>query len=309
MSGDRFSRARFGGRFDVARSAGLRSSRRRGFVSSCAVVLIALAASGCGGREHATAVRSEDATQQPRSIGLGVRDARGATPSRTRRVGRLAPPQLRCLGSATWSASPSGSYAALVRTAVTAYARPGKSSIVGHFDRLDLNGFPSVFGVLGARVDGSCSPAWYRVQLPIAPNGTTAWVRASTVSLYAVTSRIVVDLSARRLVAYRGGRVVLRAPVAIGALQTPTPTGRFFVNERFVLSDPNGPFGVAALGISAHSTVLHDWAQGGPIALHGTNESATVGDAVSHGCIRLANGDMRRLLAVAPAGTPVLIRR
>ena len=127
--------------------------------------------------------------------------------------------------------------------------------------------------------------------------------------VYVDTTRIVVDLSARRLVAYRGGRVVLRAPVAIGALQTPTPTGRFFVNERFVLSDPNGPFGVAALGISAHSTVLHDWVQGGPIALHGTNESATVGDAVSHGCIRLANGDMRRLLAVAPAGTPVLIRR
>jgi hypothetical protein len=309
VSGERFHRAGFGGRLDVARSGGLRSSWRQGFVSSCALVLVAFAASGCGERERTSAVRSEGATQQPRSIGLGVRDAWSATPPRTRRAGRLASPRLRCLGSASWSASANRSYAALVRTAATAYAQPGESSIVGHFDRLDLNGFPSVFGVLGARVDGSCSPAWYRVQLPIAPNGTTAWVRASAVSIYAVTSRIVVDLSARRLVAYRGGRVVLRAPVAIGASQTPTPTGRFFVDERFVLSDPNGPFGVAALGISAHSTVLHDWVQGGPIALHGTNESATIGDAVSHGCIRLANDEMRRLLAVAPAGTPVLIRQ
>jgi hypothetical protein len=297
VSGERFCNAHFSGRFDVAGSGGLRCSRRRGFISSCALVLVALAATGCGGREHAPRMHSEGATQQPRSIGLGVRDAWSAWP------------HPRCLSSSSWSASASRSYAALVRTAVTAYARPGTDSIVGRFDRLDVNGFPSVFGVLGARVDRACSPAWYRVQLPIAPNGTTAWVRASAVSIYAVSSRIVVDLTARRLAAYRGSRVVLRAPVAIGASQTPTPTGRFFVNERFVLSDPNGPFGVAALGISAHSTVLHDWVQGGPIALHGTNESATIGDAVSHGCIRLANDVMRRLLALAPAGTPVLIRR
>jgi hypothetical protein len=285
----------------------LRSSWRQGLVSYC--VVLAFAASGCGGREHAATVRSEGATLQPRSVGLGVRDASSAASPHARRAKRLLQPQPRCLGSASWSVSASRSYAALVRTAATAYAQPGTGSVVGRFHRLDLNGFPSVFGVLGARVDGSCAPAWYRVQLPVSPNGTTAWVRAGAVSIYAVTSRIVVDLSARRLVAYRDGREVLRAPVAIGASRTPTPTGRFFVDERFVLSDPNGPFGVAALGISAHSTVLRDWVQGGPIALHGTNEAATIGEAVSHGCIRLANDEMRRLLALTPAGTPVQIRR
>jgi hypothetical protein len=271
--------------------------------------VLAFAASGCGGREHAAAVRSEGATQQPRSIGLGAREASSARSPHARRATRLLQPRSRCLGSASWSVSARHSYAASVRTAATAYAQPGRGSIVGRFHRLDLNGFPSVFGVLGARIDGRCTPAWYRVQLPLSPNGTTAWVRASAVSIYAVTSRIVVDLSARRLVAYRGGREVLRAPVAIGASRTPTPTGRFFVDERFVLSDPTGPFGVAALGISAHSTVLGDWVQGGPIALHGTNEPATIGEAVSHGCIRLANDEMRRLLALTPAGTPVQIRR
>ena len=123
-----------------------------------------------------------------------------------------------------------------------------------------------------------------------------------------VRTRIVVDLSDRRASVYRWGRLALRARVAVGAPATPTPVGRFYVNERFVLSSPNGPFGVAALGISAHSNVLRDWVQGGPIGLHGTNEPASIGQAASHGCIRLENGDMSRVFRLAPAGTPVVIR-
>jgi lipoprotein-anchoring transpeptidase ErfK/SrfK len=119
-------------------------------------------------------------------------------------------------------------------------------------------------------------------------------------------TRIVVRLSTRRLVVYLSDRAVFRAPVAIGAAQTPTPIGRFFVNERFLLNS-TGPFGVAALGISAHSDVLKNWVQGGPIALHGTDNPASIGGAAIHGCIRLGNPDMRRLFALAPAGTPVTI--
>jgi lipoprotein-anchoring transpeptidase ErfK/SrfK len=49
--------------------------------------------------------------------------------------------------------------------------------------------------------------------------------------------------------------------------------------------------------------------QGGPVALHGTNEPEAIGGAVSHGCVRLVNRDMLRVFKFAPAGTPVLIRR
>jgi lipoprotein-anchoring transpeptidase ErfK/SrfK len=214
----------------------------------------------------------------------------------------------RCLTGAAWAATATRAYAAIVPTSATAYARPG-GAVVARFARFDDDRFPTVFAVLGARVGRSCSPTWYHVQLSVVPNGTTAWVPAGSVRVYAVGARVVVDLSARRLVAYRGGRPVLRARVAVGSPATPTPIGRFFVDESFRLADPSGPYGVAALGISAHSTVLHDWAQGGPIALHGTNEPGSIGEAVSHGCVRLANGDMRRLLALAPAGTPVVVRR
>jgi lipoprotein-anchoring transpeptidase ErfK/SrfK len=81
------------------------------------------------------------------------------------------------------------------------------------------------------------------------------------------------------------------------------------VNQRLIPDDPSGPFGPGAVGISAFSDVLTGWTQGGPIAIHGTNEPSSIGHAVSNGCIRLPNTVLRRVFAEALAGTPVLIRR
>ena len=259
----------------------------------CVLVGSAFLAGGCGGARGVPL--SENSTQPYRAAPLGVRE-----PAAT---------EVSCADAALPIKNGEPSYAAVVRTVVVAYARPGGGRVVGRFARIDQNGYPSVFGVVAVRTDGACKPTWYRVQLPVAPNETTGWVAASSVRTYPVVSRIVVRLSARRLVAYRSGRPILLARIAVGSPQTPTPVGHFFVNERFLLSDANGPFGAAALGISAHSDVLKDWVQGGPIALHGTNEPASIGGAVSHGCVRLANADMRRLFALAPAGTPVTILR
>src|SRR5206468_6770155 len=105
------------------------------------------------------------------------------------------------------------------------------------------------------------------------------------------------------------GRPELRATVAVGAPSTPTPTGRYYVNQRLVPADKNGPYGPGAIGISAFSNVLTGWAQGGPVAIHGTNEPWSIGRAVSNGCIRLPNAALKRLFPAAVSGTPVLIRR
>jgi lipoprotein-anchoring transpeptidase ErfK/SrfK len=176
------------------------------------------------------------------------------------------------------------------------------------FGRLNANDYPTVFGVLAAVLDESCRPTWYRVQLPMRPNGSIGYVRASDVELAVVRTRIAVDLSERRLELFRAGQLVLRAPVAVGMLITPTPTGRYYVNQRLRTADPWGPFGPAALGISAFSPVLQDWTQGGPIAIHGTNDPSSIGKAASHGCIRVRNDVLEVLLRAAFAGTPVTIR-
>ena len=197
-------------------------------------------------------------------------------------------------------------YAAVVRTHAVARRRPD-GPILARFGRVNENKLPTVFGVLGARVDRRCAATWYRVKLPMRPNGITGWVPAAQVALAKITTRIDVDLSARRLTLYRNGRPLLSSSVAVGASGTPTPIGRYYVNQRLIPTDPKGPYGPAAVGVSAFSNVLTGWAQGGPIGIHGTNEPWSIGHTDSNGCIRLPNRAIRRLFKEVLMGTPVII--
>jgi L,D-transpeptidase catalytic domain len=197
-------------------------------------------------------------------------------------------------------------YAAAANGRVRGYSAPG-GAVIRTFRRLNRNGARTVFGVLGIVPDRHCGPAWYRVQLPIRPNGATGFVRAHAVTLYPVRTRLVIDLSRRRLALFRRGRLVLRTTVGVGAPGTPTPTGRYYVNQRLYAADPDGPYGPGAVGISAFSPVLTDWMQGGPIAVHGTSDPSSVGRAVSHGCVRVQNAVVRRLLRATVTGSPVVI--
>jgi lipoprotein-anchoring transpeptidase ErfK/SrfK len=177
-----------------------------------------------------------------------------------------------------------------------------------YFRTKNANGVRTVFGVLGVLVDRSCTPRWYVVQLPAWPNGQIGWVRAQDVSVRRVRARIEVDLSARRVRLFRDGRPVLTAVAAIGAPSTPTPTGSFYVNQRFVTRNPLGVFGPRIVGVSAFSPVLRSWPQGGPVAIHGTSTPHELGFAVSHGCIRVRNDEVLRIYREAREGTPVEIR-
>ena len=212
-----------------------------------------------------------------------------------------------CVASAHVLGSARVAYAGYADRGAVAYRSPGGAELA-RFGPRNVNEYPTVFGVLATAAGRACGGRWYRVQLPVRPNGSTGWVRAAALALEPVSTRVVVDLSARRLWLYRHGRVVLRATVGVGAPATPTPTGRYYVNQRLVPDDAAGPFGPAALGISAFSPVLTWWAQGGPVAIHGTNEPWSIGQAVSNGCVRLPNVTLKRVFAAVGAGTPVIIR-
>jgi len=198
-------------------------------------------------------------------------------------------------------------YAAVAKGRTVAFVRPGRKRLAT-FKRRNANRYPTVFGVLAAVPGPDCAPVWYRVQLPMKPNEIEGYVRARDVEVVRLHSRIVVDLSERRLELFKRGRRVVKAKVAIGAPITPTPRGSYYVNQRLTAPDPWGPFGPGALGISAFSPVLQEWTQGGPIAIHGTNEPSSIGKAISHGCIRVRNETLLLLFRMAPAGTPVLVR-
>ena len=220
-----------------------------------------------------------------------------------------ADPRLAAAPCRSLTTRPLGSqrlaYVALAHGPLAAHQRPGGPRIA-RFRRLNVNGVRTVFGVLG--VARRCAASWYRVQLPMRPNGVVGYVRARDVALATVRTRIVVDLSRRELTLFRAGHPVLRTRVAVGSPATPTPVGRFYVNQRLVPANPGGPFGPSALGISAFSEVLTGWAQGGPVAIHGTNKPWLIGQAVTNGCIRVRNAVQRRLFHATLAGTPVLVR-
>jgi lipoprotein-anchoring transpeptidase ErfK/SrfK len=118
----------------------------------------------------------------------------------------------------------------------------------------------------------------------------------------------VVRTASRRLRVYHLGRLVRSIGVAVGKPSTPTPHGRFFVEESILMprGSPGAPY---ALALSARSNVLQEWAGGpGQIAIHGVaNLGGRPGTAVSHGCIRLLDADIRWLAARIAAGVPVKI--
>lgn len=66
-------------------------------------------------------------------------------------------------------------------------------------------------------------------------------------------------------------------------------------------------YGAYAYGLSAYSSVIHDWVGGGIVGLHGTNDPSSIGHRVSHGCIRLRNADITALVRILPGGTLVTI--
>lgn len=149
---------------------------------------------------------------------------------------------------------------------------------------------------------------WYRLSLPGRPNGARGWVRADAVEVRPVVNRIVVRLGARRLEVrrIRDGRLLLSRAVAIGAAGTTTPLGHdFYVQSAFVPTDPF--FGTFALETTAYARVS-DWPTS-VVGIHGTNRPELLGQAVSHGCVRVANDVAALLRRLAPLGTPIDILR
>lgn len=149
---------------------------------------------------------------------------------------------------------------------------------------------------------------WLDVQVSARPNGMRAWVRAADVRLRTVPNWIRVELGTRRITVFHGDTPLFATTVAVGKPASPTPTGVFFVDGAVRLVPDDGPYGAGQLSVSGFSDVYQRFGGGiGQIALHGTNAPGLIGQPASNGCVRLTNPDLRRVMALAPTGTPVEI--
>jgi lipoprotein-anchoring transpeptidase ErfK/SrfK len=163
---------------------------------------------------------------------------------------------------------------------------------------------PRVVLAVGVRRDKQGKPAWYRISLPGRPNGRTGWVPAASLTVKPIQREILIDRSERTLELRNAGRVVLRTRVAVGAYGMETPLGLFYVVAKF---RPTAPIlGAFGFETSAYSK-LSEWPGGGVVGLHGTNTPSLLGQAVSHGCVRVANEAILRLRDLVPVGTPIRI--
>jgi len=142
--------------------------------------------------------------------------------------------------------------------------------------------------------------------------GNTETTPEFTIAVTKSTSAVTVEDST--------GRVIFHAPVTTGSEHDPLPVGNWKVttvqvmpkfhynpdlfwdanpgqSKATIQSGPNNPVGIAWIDLTKEH-----------YGLHGTPEPAQIGHVESHGCVRLTNWDVARLLKWAQPGTPVVFR-
>ncbi len=151
--------------------------------------------------------------------------------------------------------------------------------------------------------------------LPLARSALETLPATASVAAGATTADLaVVDLSDRRVYLYRNDEILADYSIAVGRTHWETPTGEFRVIEKqenpvwrhpftreLVMPGADNPLGTHWVGFWSNGT--HQ------IGFHGTNQVDAIGQAISHGCIRMQNADVQTLYALLPMGSAVTVRQ
>lgn len=136
---------------------------------------------------------------------------------------------------------------------------------------------------------------------------------AGDATIAALTLKIVVDRAAHRLTLFQLGKVVKTYSVAVGSSKYPTPAGDFAIQsmqENPTWTPPDSDWAKDAEPIppGPDNPLGTRWmAIDGTVGIHGTNNPASLGYSVSHGCIRMAIPDVEELFERVTVGTPVSV--
>ena len=189
---------------------------------------------------------------------------------------------------------------------VTVYRQPSMSAPVKtQLGKVNQNGYPTLVLVDTTReVDGR---VWYRVSAGGATQrepGVGAGGQAGLLHHDGQDHHRPLPAQAPGVSAGGTPRKLPRS----GRETRPEHTYRVLLRQpEAPAGDADGPYGVLAIGISAFQPKLAYWPQGGPVAIHGTNEPWLIGKAISHGCVRMQNKDVLEVSRLVPAGSPVEI--
>lgn len=118
---------------------------------------------------------------------------------------------------------------------------------------------------------------------------------------------IVVSLEDHKLALVVDGRVIHVYPVAVGKPSTPSPEGTFTIRARVV--DPTYYHHGKVIPPGPYNPVGDRWMSLSipGYGIHGTNEPRSIGNAASHGCIRMARRDIESLFRQVRVGDTVVL--
>jgi WD40 repeat protein len=148
----------------------------------------------------------------------------------------------------------------------------------------------------------------------IANASETPAPQANPTEAIAEATRLVVKLGERKVYVYQGETVQASYPLAIGKAGWETPTGTFRVYE--MLQDPawTHPITRERMNSGAENPLGTRWIgfwsdQYNKIGFHGTPDRNSVGQAISHGCLRMYDEDARALYEQIKLGTVVVVEQ
>lgn len=124
--------------------------------------------------------------------------------------------------------------------------------------------------------------------------------------------RLVLRLGERRVYVYDGDDLQISFPVAVGKAGWETPTGSYTVTSMLENPGWTSPFTGEEVPPGADNPLgerwIGFWTDGTNfIGFHGTPNRESVGQAASHGCVRMYNEDIRQLFELVSLGTPVVV--
>ena len=119
----------------------------------------------------------------------------------------------------------------------------------------------------------------------------------------ALDKQILIDLDDFYLYTIVGQSVTGRYPVAIGAPGTRTRVGDWFFGRPVSTPSPGwGPIRIPLYGTRNGHRVFYGY------YVHGTSDPSSIGTEASHGCIRMYNSDIWKIVAFSYPGMHVTIR-
>ena len=163
---------------------------------------------------------------------------------------------------------------------------------------------------------------WHALQSRFAPiipwqssriNRLEIVLEQSPIAVMVKQTKVVIRLESRKLELYEADELVKSYDIAVGQDDWETPVGDFTVvdmrrdpvwqhpiTKEAVEAGPDNPLGSRWIGFAFDS--------GYHIGIHGTNQEELVGQAVSHGCVRMRDEEIQELFTELAIGTPITVQ-